>query len=280
MSENLWVWTTDWHVTSADTEAGGLGETRPHQAASISRYIRALAPAGVIDTGDCKDHYGLDTGDEHDQYITNVKNIIPWGTVNEGVPAQAPILPGNHDEVADYGGGVTDFSFWGAPYHWTTDWNAAQIRFIGVHTYVEHTGGLAGFFHCDADERDWLQDELDALPSGWKAIICTHPSIDPAVGNEVRADFGGTELRALLAANAAKITCCVSGHRHISPPGQTTVDGIPHITGPGVSYGTGNSDGGIMILKYTGSNIVFHALRGPASFIGALDAYTPISVAR
>ena len=61
-----------------------------------------LNPAGVIDTGDCKDHYGADQGDEQDNYITYIRNKLPWGTVNAGVNATYPILPGNHDEIYDY----------------------------------------------------------------------------------------------------------------------------------------------------------------------------------
>jgi hypothetical protein len=286
VNNNLWIWTSDWHVVSDDIEIGILGETFPKQAAAVVEHLKGLDAAGMIDTGDCKDHYGASTGDELDNYVTYVRNIASYATVNPGVNATKPILPGNHDEVDDFGAGSTDFSlfdarFWAAPYHWTCDWAAPQIRFIAFHAYIVHTGGLAGFFQMDASERTWLTNELAALPAGWSAIVCAHPAALTAHGNEIHATLGGTELLSLLAANSSKITAYLHGHRHANMT-NTLQDGIRHFSGPAMSYTASNAFGGFVILEYLpGTNqIVFHYRYGPTGLYGPFDGavYSPVTV--
>lgn len=285
---NLWVWTTDWHVTSDDSEAGILGETKPKEAAAVVSHINGLNPAGVIDTGDCKDHYGLSTSDEHDNYIRYVRSKMSWATVNPGFNAKYPILPGNHDEVDDYSSpdNGTEFSmwdskFWPAPYHWTCDWAAPKIRFIAMHAYIMHApNGLAGGFSIDQVEIDWMTAQIAALPAGWKAIVCSHPPALPAFGENIWTTLGGTNLIAALAANNTKIVAYLNGHRH----NQTTAvqDGICHFNVGSMAYTQANGFGGFMVIEFLpGSNTLrFHYRYGPETLYGAFNPgqYTPIDI--
>lgn len=285
---DLWIWTSDWHVPSDDAEAPIVGDTKPTDAAALVEHINSLNPAGVIDTGDCKDHYGPGTGDELDNYVAIVRDGIErWGEVNPGASATHPILPGNHDEVQDSGAGsgtATDFSlfdarFWSAPYHWSTDWPAAQVRFIGIHAAIIHDqGGFTGFFTVAQAETDWLEDELAALPGGWKAIVCCHAPLDNAAfGNGVHDAKGGSALRAVLAANSAKVAACLNGHRH-SKMATSVLAGIRHISGPGVSYYTGDARGGFVPITHADGVLTFDCLQGPPSGYGRVSGYTPITV--
>lgn len=281
---NLFIVTTDWHITSSDSETGGLGETLPGQALAISRYLNSFGAAGIVNLGDDKDHYGSETGDELDNFKTNVYNVLNWASVNGGVTALKPTGPGNHDEIADYTDEAeTDFSlwnarFWSSPYHWTCDWSAPQVRFIFVHAYVIHAPDAnAGFFQMDASEVTWLTAELAALPVGWKAFICSHPALAPALGNEVHDDFQGTELRALLAANAAKLVGCLGGHRHTNGA-SATLSTIKHLSCPGMSYTADNAAGGFILLEYNGTDtITAHMRTGPGSLLGGHGSYTPVT---
>ncbi len=259
MNENLLIWFSDVHEVSNDFEAGILGKTTPSEGAAFGAYLTSLNCAGCIDTGDEKDHYGSGTGDEQDNYVTNVLNTMPWLPLNAGFNATAPTLPGNHDEILDYPDGTmptaTDFSlfdarFWGPPYHWTADWNLPQVRFIAIHTYVHHSAdGFAGFFHCDQSEVDWLQAELDALPAYWSAIVCAHAPAHVSFGNQVHDNFGGLALRACLAANNDVIVAYFNGHRH-QTLGTASLNSIPHFNGASTAYTLGNSNGGYMPITY------------------------------
>jgi hypothetical protein len=240
VNQNLWVWTTDWHLTCNFADHGIIGETYPVDASAVTDYILSLRPAGVIDTGDCKDHYGANTYDAHGHYRT-CRDDMPWATVTAPSALYA-ILPGNHDEIYDENDSRgTDFSlfdqrFWPAPYHWTCDWTAARIRFIALHANVIHAPSIRqGFFQVTQTEIDYVSAQLAALPANYTAIVCCHPPIAPTFGNYIHESFGGTALQALLAANAAKITCCIGGHRHFNFL-TTTLDGIPHFSGPAMSY--------------------------------------------
>lgn len=248
---------TDCHVVSNDSDQGGVGQLYPTDARAVARYINSLSPVGVIDTGDCKDHYGESQEDELTNYLNLIGNVVNWGTVNAGANAQFPTLPGNHDELDDYDtvGGVSDFSpfdniLWGSPYRWTCDWAAPQIRFIAFHARILHASeSNEGFFRVEQAEIDWVEAELNALSAGWKAIVCCHPPILTTFGNNIHASHGQTALLAVLAANTAKITAVFGGHRHINMI-TATQDSIPHFSAPGVSYSTSNSLGGFILIEY------------------------------
>lgn len=283
---NYFVVTTDWHVTS-DGETGGTGEIQATPALALARHINALSPDGVISLGDNKDHYGLEAavGDEEDLFNTNVAQIINWKAPNAGVNATKPLLPGNHDEILDSTDeGATDFSifttrFWAAPFHWTVDWTAAQIRFIGIHTYIIHSPEAhMGGGQIDATERTWLSSELASLPAGYKAIVVSHFPLVSDFGNEVQASHGGTELLTILSDNASQIACCVNGHRHTVGTSYT-VSGILHINAGGTSYITGDAAGAFLLLEYAASAITVH-LRSAGGLFGeyAAASFTPIVV--
>lgn len=284
---NLFIVTTDWHVVSTNAEAGIVGQSWPDDAAGLAAHLAALGHSGVIDLGDVKDHYGAGTGDEIDNYVSRVREVIPYATVNAGATATRPILPGNHDEIADYStAAATDFSlfdarFWEPPYHWTCDWNAPQIRFIAAHTTIIHSpDALAGFFAIDAAEIAWIADAIDGLPQAWKAIVCTHAPIDPAIGNNVHASRGGMDLRAALSARSSKLVACVNGHRHLDLR-LTTLDGIPHLACPGVAYTHTDQRGGFVHLIYSPGAGTITAEQHVATATGYEAAHVPtITVSR
>lgn len=290
MNQNHWIWTSDWHVVSDDADTGGTGETFPTDALAVARHIRSLDPAGVIDLGDCKDHYGAGQSDELENYRNLVMSKMPYGIVNSGVGALLPILPGNHDEVYDYSdpGSPTDFgyfdnAFWTSPYHWACDWIAPSIRFIGIHAYILHDPDAnAGKFKIDASELTWLSSELSALPVGYKAIVCSHPpGNDAAFGNGISLTDGGSDLLTILAANSSKIAAYFNGHRHANA-NTATLNGVLHINGPSIAYTAGNSTGGFILIKYaSGPNtLTLHYRYGPPSQYGAFNptTYTPIVI--
>jgi hypothetical protein len=273
VNENLVVWTTDWHVVSFDGEPAGTGTpTSPTKAQQVVAYLNSLEPAGCIDTGDNKDHYGADTGDEQDNYVTYVGNELAWLPVNPGVNALYPTLPGNHDEVYDYtavGVGnnhfpLFDARFWGAPYHWTADWEAPRIRFIAFHAYIHHTGSTSGvgvhtdqpgFFHVDSNEVTWLQNELSSLPPRWQAIVCCHPPMIAEYGNNLRYlddvfDFAADNVVVTtLASYGPRVAAALSGHRH-NNWGVIYRGTLPYIVSGGVSYGLGNGYGVLTLIRY------------------------------
>jgi hypothetical protein len=271
-NQNLWIWTTDWHLVNNFADHGIVGEVYPVDGSSVSDYIIGLRPAGVIDTGDCKDHYGANTYDAHGHYRASARDELPWGVVT-APSALYPILPGNHDEIYDYTDTRgTDFSlfdqrFWAAPYHWICDWAAARIRFIGFHSNIVHAPDIRlGFFSVAQTEIDYVTDQLAALPANYTAIVCCHPPIAPTFGEYIYDANGGTALRAVLSANAAKITCCIGGHRHFNFS-TTTLDGIPHFSGPAMSYTLGNSLGGWVpiTLDPAARTLTWDYLLGPPS---------------
>jgi hypothetical protein len=270
---NLWVWITDCHLVNNATEPGITGQTRPTQGSAFSDYIIAQRPAGVIDTGDCKDHFGPNTYDQHGHYRASIRDELPWGTVT-APSALYPILPGNHDEIYDYTESpVTDFSlfdqrFWPAPYHWYCDWTAARIRFIAFHSNIVHgPSGLQGLFQVAQSEIDYVSAQLAALPANYTAIVCCHPPIAPAFGNYIWTALGGTALRAVLTANAAKITCVIGGHRHLNFP-TTTLEGNQHFSGPSLAYTLGNGFGGYVpiTLDPAARTLTFDYLYGRTPF--------------
>jgi hypothetical protein len=252
-------------------------------------HMDVLAPAGVIDTGDCKDHYGPSTGNELDEYEARVLEVVPWAGVNPGTNAQWPILPGNHDEVNDYPyQPANDFSLfnarlWGPPYHWTCDWQAAQVRFIGYHARIVHWGDTlpySGFFVVEQAERNWLASELGLLPDGWQAIVCSHPPLHPSFGNNIGEwpGYGGTEVKAILAQHSGRIAAYLNGHRHANM-NTAVLNGITHFNGPGTSYSAGNGKGGFVPIDYNPPartlTFRYHYARTPfAPFVG----YTPVVI--
>ena len=268
---NLVIWTTDWHLVSNDSEGAVTGApTSPTKAQQLVAHLNSLNSAGCIDTGDNKDHYGsVGTTDEHDNYITYVKNALTWLSVNSGFNATHPNLPGNHDELHDYTDTVAnndfsttyDLKFWGAPYRWTADWAAPKIRFVAAHSYIHHYGNpdshsvdAGGFAHMDTSEIDWIDGQLSNLPAGWTAIVCTHFPIPTEIGNNIRYtgsswDYATTPLNNMIATHSAKVVCCFSGHRHRNWQ-VATLGGIPHITSGGASYGLGNSNGVYVPITY------------------------------
>lgn len=285
--DSLWIWTSDWHVVSNDAESGIIGETHPTDAADVAAHIASLDPAGVIDTGDCKDHFGLAASDEHDRYLAAVAATLPWGTVNAGVNATYPILPGNHDEVFDSidSGTVTDMTtwdakFWGAPYHWTCDWAEPRVRFIALHCTIIHQPTVgSGLFAIAQSEIDYLSAQLAALAVGWQAIVCTHTSADPIFGNNIYGPAGGDALLAVISASKTRIACCLSGHRH-APTLTHVLNGTRHISGPGVSYTLGNSYGGWCPIAYDDSarTLTVDFLYGPPHSYTRVAAYDPIVI--
>jgi calcineurin-like phosphoesterase family protein len=279
VNPNLFVWTSDWHV----------GRQAAYHTQGAAAHIASLAPAGVIDTGDCKDHYGVASVSEHTDYEAQVENVLPWAWVNAGSIAQHPILPGNHDEMSDYPLGASDFSlfdsdFWGPPYHWTCDWQAPQVRFIGFHARIahpiDHGAQYQGYFIVTQAERDWLEAELVALPEGWQAIVCCHAPLASAFGNQIGywANFGGAELRTLLQGHSARVAAYLGGHRHANM-NTAVLDGITHFNGPGVSYTQGNGYGGFVLIDYAAAARTlafrYHYARAP---FAAFTGYTSVVI--
>lgn len=278
---NLFVWTSDWHVVSDASEHGLVNQTHPAEAAALAAHIASLEPAGVLDTGDCKDHYGASSGDELDRYVESVASVLP----------AMLRLPGNHDEVLDAPAGSNDFSLYdarlgGAPYHGTLDWPAARVRFIALHSYVHHsTDGFAGFAHVDSSEVAFVAAEIAALPDGWQAIVCSHFPLNPLFGafiHFIDATYTYASphpLLVLLAANSSRVCAYLNGHRH----GNMEVnvrDGIPHLNGPGVAYTLGNGDGGISPIVYDGATrtLTFGFNYAKVPPYSPVPGYTPLVV--
>lgn len=282
---NMAIITTDWHVTSNDSDAGGLGETYPTDALALARHINSLAPYLILNMGDDKDHNGDEAacGDELDQYKTNVYNVLDWPAPSGG-NALKPMLPGNHDATLDSAdAGANDYSvwtsrFWVAPFHWYIDWPSPKVRFIGIHSDILHSPDLlAGNFEIATEETTWLSDQLAALPVGYKAIICSHPPIDNVFfGNGIHATKGGTALLLVISTNAAKIAACLHGHRHLN--GEThTLSGVLHMSCPSCAYTESNALGGFLILEYDGaSSITIHYHTGHPGLLGAYGGFMPL----
>lgn len=275
-NQGLFVWTSDWHI--------GRGTSNPARIDSVVDRLLLLQPAGVIDTGDCKDGFGAGTGTQLDDYVTRVRYRVPWA-VSKGAPL--PILPGNHDEVFDYTpqGNPTDFSLWAprmwaAPYHWSTDWAAPKIRFLAIHSTIKHENPFWGFASVAAAETDWLGNELAALPAGWKAIVCSHFPANPAFGNEIRPELGGTALRTILSANSAKIVAYLNGHRHANMS-VSNMNNIPHFNGPSVSYTLGNGYGAYATITYDpeGGSVTLRVYYAVAPFNEyPVSLYSPVTI--
>lgn len=277
---NRAIWATDWHMVSNDTEFGGVpqsvaGGMHPTDSSNLAAHFNFLDPAIVFDTGDCKDHYGTDAGvtDEHDNYITYVRSNtnVRWATVNAdaGVTATRPILPGNHDQEWDsqdsdptHDTSLTSWNarFWGPPYHFTFDWAAPQIRFIGLHTHIIHLAsplpdGYEGWAEIDPAEVTFMTGIVDALPTDWTAIIMSHHPLETdsnngVPGNSVRPDTGGAALYAAMAARSSKIMAALSGHRHFAHNTVQTFNGVTSICAPGVSYRATDTLGRFNLLDY------------------------------
>lgn len=272
-NENLVVWTTDWHLVSNNSETSSTGQpTTPAKAQDVVAYINGtLDPVGCFDTGDNKDHYGaVGTEDEHDNYINYVGNELNWLTVNAGdTNALYPNLPGNHDEFYDSdvtGTGNNDFSttydvkFWPSPYHWTCDWDAARIRFIGAHSYIHHDGtatgpvDAGGLAHITSNELAWIENEINTLPERWQSIICTHYPVNEIFGNNIKYvdddyQYALSPFNDLMRDRSTKVLCHLSGHRHQNF-WYLVQDGVHHITSGGVSYGAGNGYGTFCPISY------------------------------
>ena len=275
--DSMLIWLSDMHI-------GSPGGTQARVTALVT-HLLGLSPDGVIDTGDCKHNYGTTTGGELDNYKTWVRSTLPW-LVSTGAPY--PILPGNHDEVYDYASPVgmpTDWSLWdprmwSAPYRWRADWSQAHIRFLAIHSYIKHENPLLGFFSVDQADIDWLEDELAVLPSGWKAIVCSHAPADPVFGNYIHDSLGGANLRTLLAVNAGKIAAYLNGHRHGNME-NAALNGIRHMNGPSTSYTQGNGYGAYTRIEYTAATNsikfrVFYAANGFTEYPTSL--YTPVTI--
>lgn len=291
--ENLWIWTTDWHLVSSNVESGIIGETHPDEAQAVCAHFRSLDPVGIIDTGDDKDHFGTSAGEinELQNFRTYVETELAgyWGTINIGDSnADFPTLPGNHDEDTDSNvAGATawtvwDAQMWSPPYHWTVDWDAPQVRFIAYHAEIVHApSGFEGFFSVDASEADWLSDELDALPVGWKAIVCSHPPYLDALGNNIRSELGGAAVEIVLERNSDKIAAYLSGHRHLGMRVDIQ-DGITHFSAGGVAYHQGNAHGSWVPITYLPDSgaLRFDFREGPITSYGqpATPSYTPIVI--
>jgi 3',5'-cyclic AMP phosphodiesterase CpdA len=273
---NRAIWVSDWHMVSDDLEAGGVpqsvaGGMHPTDSSILAQQIAILNPQVVLDTGDCKDHYGTSSGEtnEHDNYITYVRNSssINWGTINAdaGVVATKPILPGNHDQEYDSRDPVNDTSyiswnarFWGPPYHWTMSWAAPKVKFIALHTQIIHIvdplpDGYEGWAKIDPTEVTWMSARVDEMPAGWTAILCSHhplASEGAGPGGGVRSDTGGAALYAAMAARNTKIMGALSGHRHLAHNFVWSLDSITHICAPGVSYRLGDTLGRFNIIDF------------------------------
>lgn len=250
-------------MVQTDATHGIIGQTHPTEGDALGAWIAAYNPFGVFDTGDCKDGYGAANTNQLDMYREHLRWRMPWVTLNAGFNAQWPTLPGNHDEVDDYNtvGSVSDFSpftskFWSPPFHWSFDWPAPKVRVIALHTYIQHTGGIAaGLAHIDTTEINFLTSQLASLPTGWCAIVCSHFPANPAFGDYVNFidntyEFAGpSTLANTLAANAAKIPCYLNGHRHDNMT-TNTLNGIVHIDGCSTAYTLNNGSGGFVPIKY------------------------------
>ncbi len=260
----------------------------PTDSSILAAHANFLDPALVFDGGDCKDHYGTDSGvtDEHDNYNTYVRNNanMRWGTVNAdpGVTATRPILPGNHDQEWDSqdntAGHDTSYSsfntrFWGAPYHWTMDWAAPKVKIIALHTTIIHLqnpkilngtwpASYEGWAEIDPAEVTFMNSIIDNLPTDWTCFILSHHPLASArvdsgsnPGNGVRDDSGGAALYAAMSARRTKIMGALYGHRHFAHNWLTTLDSITHVGAPGVSYrslsnGPGDTLGRFNMLDY------------------------------
>lgn len=271
---NLAVWITDWHSRTTATGAT-FQYTLPTYQRALARHLTSLEPALMLLTGDCRHGFGnaLDLQSFQDDCYS-LLSPTPY------------VLRGNHDEDQDVGNGTAtgftgfDAAYPNLPYHWTVDWTAANVRFMGIHTYIIHSGADQDFAQIDASEITWLTSTLAALPGGMKAIVCAHFPLAATFGNYIHASHGGTELAALLAANNTQIVGYFAGHRHQQCL-STTQDSILHISGGAVAVANGTP--GFMLLEYVaGSNAikVHYRQNDPAKHYGywGTGVYTTLTI--
>lgn len=277
--DSLLVLTADWHV----------GKQLNSRVVELVGHLNSLGADGAIDLGDCSEGFGLASAHQMDEYCDIVRDEMPWLSVNPGSGnASYPILPGNHDEVHDYAspiGEPTDFTIfnqrlWGPPYRWSADWAQARIRFLAIHSYIRHAQPYLGFFTVDQSDVDWLEDQLDAVPNGWKAIVCSHAPANPGFGNFIFDQIGGAALRQLLALKSNRIAAYLNGHRH-GNMGTGVLDGIRHFNMVSTSYTQGNGLGAYATVRYSSStnSLLFRCFYGVppwAEFPTSL--YTPVNI--
>lgn len=273
---NYWIFATDTHVIpSGGTSV--LGNMVDWEAHALARHINTLGADGMIVNGDLKDNYGASA----DSHVALYKTHF-WDIVDTPKKKQ---LPGNHDERNDYsvaGTITTPYSdVFGTPTGYTVTWTAPNIKFIGLYTTILHTPDpLLGYFEISSEMRTFLSDQLASLTSGQKAIICEHPSMLSAMGNEVHASHGGTELLSIVNANASKIACVMCGHTHAIPY-TVVANGVTHLNCGSAAYTISPSDnrGGFFIVEYDGSKLIFHYMRATAPYgIYNLSNYTPLEI--
>jgi hypothetical protein len=276
-----WLITTDTHMVSSDSEEGVAGETHPTEGGNWASYIAAnVKPVGWVDFGDERNTQGVYNADgcqdEWTNYVSSIQNHLPHSTVggHGTVNATWARLPGNHDE--DYPSSAappSDFSafettFWSAPFHWTADWTEAKIRFIGFHTHIRHNGSVDGI--VETDEIDWLEYELQNLPSGWSAVPCSHIGYDSTFtrtipGGASESECHGDALRTMLAKYTDRIAWCASGHDHTDNVHHVE-NGLVHISHAALAYTAAEPEnGGWTLATYDSASdsVTLHLYDGP-----------------
>jgi len=271
---NLVVWGSDWHQSAGTAEPDWVYTNVAH-GRELAGHITSLMPSLVILTGDNCSNFG--NQDDQDSFKNDVYNRIT---------PTPHVIRGNHDEDETYGVGTStsfamfDATFPGLPYHWTADWAAPNIRFIGFHSYIIHVGPYEAYAQVDAAEVSWISAQLAALGTGQKAILCTHFPLHDSFSNHIQPSFQGTELLALLAANNDKVLAYLGGHRHAEAT-SVVQDNVLHINGPAIAYSGAK---GFMLLEYRSAvpDVLFHYRKVGTNIPmwGAVGAavYSPLTV--
>lgn len=72
-----------------------------------------------------------------------------------------------------------------------------------------------GNYNFTSETRTWLTETLSSMPEGYKAIVFVHVPPPPEQMWNQTSYTGGTQTKAILADNADKIICVLTGHTHL-----------------------------------------------------------------
>ena len=74
---------------------------------------------------------------------------------------------------------------------------------------------FSGQYEFTSTTRTWLTDTLSSMPDGYKAIVFVHVPPPPEQMWNQTSYTGGTQTKTILANNADKIICVITGHTHL-----------------------------------------------------------------